>query len=511
MAVKLKILMVEDILADAELILREIKKSGIQFIHFLVDTKEAYIHAISDFMPDIILSDYSLPYFDGMNALLLRKELAPDIPFILVTGSINEETAVAVMKAGADDYVIKEHLIRIGSAIKTALEKKEIVRQKKKAEEKLVWEQYLFRTLIENIPDSIYFKDQESRFIRINKAMADLFKLDDPLKALGKSDKDFFEKAHSQEALKDELEIISTGNPVIGKEEMETWPDRPVTWVSTTKMPLRDFNGSIIGTFGISRDITQRKIVEAELVKAKGKAEESDRLKTAFLHNISHEIRTPMNAILGFAEILNNPDLGPEKRKHFIDIIVQSTNQLLSIITDIVKIATIEAGQEELHVKEANINSICQLLYEQFNPIAQMQQIEFRYSTPLSSAEANIAIDDTKLIQVLKNLIGNALKFTKQGHITFGYAVKGNLLEFFIEDTGIGIAPELHEEIFKRFRQADNSDTRKFGGSGLGLSISKAYIELFGGEIWLTSNPGNGSIFYFTVPYNKINPSESSQ
>jgi PAS domain S-box-containing protein len=500
----MKILMVEDIPSDAELILREIKKGGIQFIEHIVETKEAYINALQDFKPDIILSDYAMPSFDGMKALSLGKKLAPSIPFILVTGSMNEETAVEVMKAGADDYIIKEHLTRISTAIKTAIEKQKLIRSRKQTEEKLAWEQYLTKTLIENIPDYIYFKDLESRFIRINKAMADLFRLDDPLKALSKTNNDFFKTKHSQEAFNDEREIIRTGKPLIGKEEMETWFDRSPTWISTTKMPLRDASGNIIGTFGISRDITERKRVEEELVKAKEKAEENDRLKTAFLHNISHEIRTPMNAIVGFSDLLNKPDLTPEKRTYFTDIIIQSSNQLLSIITDIVRIATIEAGQEELHEQEINLNTICKLIYEQFLSIAQSRQVTLHFKTTLTDNEAGIITDDTKLTQVITNLVGNALKFTNQGQVEFGYIVNDNLLEFFTKDTGIGIASEMHEEIFKRFRQVEYTTTRKFGGSGLGLSISKSYVELLGGKMWLTSEPGKGSVFYFTIPYKKI-------
>jgi PAS domain S-box-containing protein len=499
----LKILMVEDLPSDTELIIREIKKSGIQFISHIVDNKEDYIKSLLDYSPDLILSDYSLPVFDGMQALLLRKELAPLVPFILVTGSMNEETAVEVMKAGADYYVIKEHLTRIGTAIKTVLEKQEIIRMRMKAEEKLVWEQYLFMTLIENVPDKIYFKDLESRFIRVNKAMAGLLKLNDPLRALGKSDNDFYNPVHSREARLDEQNIIETGIPVIGKEEMESSADGIPIWVSTTKMPLKDPMGNIIGTFGISRDISVFKHAEDELRKAKDKAEESDRLKTAFLHNISHEIRTPMNAIVGFSGFLSDPKLSPIRRKHFIDIIVQSSNQLLSIITDIVSLATIEAGQEEINENVVNVNDLCKLLQEQFKIEAENKHLFLRHQTQLDDKEADIITDDIKITQVLSNLIGNAVKFTPHGHIEFGYTVKANELEFYIEDTGIGIAEEMFDIIFERFRQVDYDATRKFGGSGLGLSISKAYVELLGGKIWLKSVPGKGSVFYFTLPFKR--------
>ncbi len=258
-----------------------------------------------------------------------------------------------------------------------------------------------------------------------------------------------------------------------------------------------------------------------ELIIAKDKAEESDRLKTAFLHNISHEIRTPMNAIVGFSEFLNNPDLLPENRKKYTDIVVQSSKQLLSIITDIVSISTIEAGQEKIVENETNLNAVCKLLLEQFLSKAEKRNIGLALKTALPDDEALVITDEIKLTQVLSNLIGNALKFTEHGRVEFGYALKEHNLEFYIEDTGIGIPAEMHETIFQRFRQVEISTSRQFGGSGLGLSISKAYVELLGGKMWLKSEPENlpadplrqsyseaskagGSTFYFTIPYKKV-------
>ncbi|NOU16947.1 MAG: response regulator [Bacteroidales bacterium] len=240
-----------------------------------------------------------------------------------------------------------------------------------------------------------------------------------------------------------------------------------------------------------------------ELVIAKEKAEESDRLKTAFLHNISHEIRTPMNAIIGFSEFLNDLEFLPEKRKHFTDIIVQNCYQLLSIISDIISIATIEAGQAKITENEVDLNSTLRLLHEQFLLKDQKKNVILILKNTLLNGEVNITSDETKLVQILTNLIGNALKFTQQGYVNFGYKLKSNELEFFVEDTGIGIPPEMHQVIFNRFRQVDDT-AQQFGGSGLGLSISKAYVELMGGKMWLKSELGKGSTFYFTIPYKKV-------
>jgi PAS domain S-box-containing protein len=374
------------------------------------------------------------------------------------------------------------------------------ITERKQAEKELAWEQYLMHSLLDNIPDSIYFKDTESRFLRINKALAKKFGLDDPILAIGKSDTDFFKSEHANEAYNDEQKIIETGNPIIAKEEIEVWADKPSTWISTTKMPLTNSKGEIIGTFGISRDIDEQKRTEEELIKAKEKAEESDKLKTAFLHNISHEIRTPMNAIIGFSELLYDRQLEEEKRDHYLDLIRQSSNQLLLIINDIVNISTIEAGQLKAIMKEFNLNRKLQSVYRQFESEARNKGIELIIEPGLSDDESVIITDETKLVQICINLVNNGIKFTKSGHVRLGYSVKDHSLEFYVEDTGIGIRSDMHEKIFERFRQADLTTTREYGGTGLGLTIAKAYINLLGGRIWLTSEPGKGTTFYFTIP-----------
>ncbi|MGB8492662.1 MAG: PAS domain S-box protein [Bacteroidales bacterium] len=262
--------------------------------------------------------------------------------------------------------------------------------------------------------------------------------------------------------------------------------------------------GKSVGRVWSFRDITERKRAEAELIAAKEKAEESDRLKTAFLHNVSHEIRTPMNAIIGFSALLNEPETTETERKQFIDIIFQSGSQLLSIINDIVDIANIESGQVKLNMKEMNINSSLQSLCEQFSYHEHPATITVSLKTGLPDEQAKIVTDSTKVIQILSNLVSNAIKFTSEGLVEFGYTLKDSSLEFYVRDTGIGIPPEHHEKIFERFFQIDNLISRKFGGTGLGLSICRAYVELLGGRIWVNSRPGEGTTFRFTLPYNKV-------
>lgn len=261
-----------------------------------------------------------------------------------------------------------------------------------------------------------------------------------------------------------------------------------------------DDAGAVSGLFGISRDITERKAMEQSLLREKERAEESDRLKSAFLHNISHEIRTPMNAIVGFSELLSDPALSSEKERYFCDVILKSSLQLLSIITDIIKIATIEAGQERVSEQSVDINDQLRQLYHQFRLTAEKRNLDFRIASYMPDSEAVVMTDVTKLVQILNNLISNALKYTNQGSVLFGCRLNNDELHFYVEDTGVGIPAAMHQEIFKRFRQVENADTPRLGGSGLGLSISKAYVELLGGKIWVESEPDRGSIFHFTLP-----------
>jgi len=262
--------------------------------------------------------------------------------------------------------------------------------------------------------------------------------------------------------------------------------------------------GISVGRVWSFRDITDRRRAEKDLIAAKEKAEESDKLKTAFLHNVSHEIRTPMNAIIGFSTLLNEPDLSDADRQQYIDIIFQSGSQLLSIINDIVDIANVESGQAKVNLREVNLNLILKSLNEQFSISGKQNNISIGLKTALTDDGSTIVTDSTKLVQILSNLINNAIKFTKNGKIDFGYTLKDRFLEFFVKDTGIGISEEYHSLIFNRFYQVDRAVSRKYSGTGLGLSICKGYVELLGGTIRVESEPEKGTLFVFTIPYSRV-------
>jgi len=242
----------------------------------------------------------------------------------------------------------------------------------------------------------------------------------------------------------------------------------------------------------------------AELINAKEQAEKSDQLKSAFLTNMSHEIRTPMNGILGFAELLKEPNLTSEEQKDFIETIGMCGARMLNTINNIVDVSQIESGLIKVDIKESNINEQIEFVYKFFKPEIESKGMQFFFKNSLPSIEAIIKTDIEKIYAILTNLVKNAIKFTNEGYIEIGYEKKGNYLEFFVKDTGIGIPQKQQQIIFERFRQGSESLDRIYEGCGLGLSISESYVEMLGGKIWVVSEGRNGSIFYFTIPYNVV-------
>ena len=381
------------------------------------------------------------------------------------------------------------------------------ITERKQAEAALIEERHLLRTLMENLPDKIYFKDRESRFIRVNNADARLFGLSDPAKLIGKTDFDFFTDEHAQQAFADELAILRTGQPMVGKEEKETWPDGRVTWVSTTKMPLRDARGNIIGTFGVSRDITERKQAEQELRNAKEAAEAASRAKSEFLALMSHEIRTPMNGIIGMTELALDTPLSREQRE-YLDRVRQSADVLLTLISDILDFSKIEAGNLTLEVGEFDLEDALGNIIRALAPRAGQKGLELSWET-LPELPARLVGDPGRLRQILLNLVGNAIKFTERGEVDLRVEIESQgqdwtTLHFCVADTGIGIPREMQQQIFEAFTQVDSSSTRKYGGTGLGLAISSLLVKLMEGRIWLESEPNKGSKFHFTAKFGLV-------
>lgn len=247
-----------------------------------------------------------------------------------------------------------------------------------------------------------------------------------------------------------------------------------------------------------------------ELRNAEHKAIVSDQLKTAFLQNISHEIRTPMNGIIGFSGLLGEDDLSEELKSQYLEMISSSSNRLLKIVNEVLDISMIETGNISAKEEPVNLNELMDELHLSFQPLIR-DEISFTSSKGLSDSSGIIMTDDAKIRQVLNNLIENAIKFTAKGLIKFGYVLKNDELEFFVEDTGIGIAPELHDRIFDRFLKAGNETKRLYDGLGLGLSICKGNLKLLNGKIWVESDINMGSSFFFSIPYKPVGQSTFSR
>jgi len=269
----------------------------------------------------------------------------------------------------------------------------------------------------------------------------------------------------------------------------------------------------VLGVLVYIQELTSRKTaeetnLETELKKALKKARLSDKLKSSFLANMSHEIRTPMNAILGFTEILRQEkDLKDPEREEYFSIIEQKGNELLQIISDIIDLSKIEAKVVNLKLELFDLRLLLDSIHQSFRKeldlCGKADRISLSLTVPDVASQEWICSDHYRLKQILTNLLNNAKKFTEKGSIEFGYRRKEKCFEFFVKDTGIGIAPGEHKNIFKRFRQVNDEYTRAFGGTGLGLNICRNLVNILGGKIRVESEPGKGSAFYFTIPGEK--------
>lgn len=499
MKIRLYALLLEDVLRDSELIKEILINEGFEVEMDLVDNEKDYVSNLKRHNYDIIFADYTLPGFSGQTALHLARELRPNVPFIFISGTIGEDRAVELLKQGATDYVLKDRMERLCFATKRALDATEQLNKFRKTEFELQTNRELLNTIINNAQDIIYIKDTKGRYLLLNETGESTYGVA-AKNVIGKDDSIFFSGAEVTRIFLADKKVIESGAPFTYEEEVKCADGINRTF-HTIKCPMFDNSGNPTGLFGISRDISEIKQMESFLTESIEKAEESNRLKTAFLNNISHEIRTPMNAIIGFSDFLKLPDLPDEKRDEYIDIISNNCYQLLDTINDIVITASLASGKVQLNVGKMDINTVFKSLYDQFEPKAGEKNISLTFKSFSDKKGAGIVADEIKLNEILAKLIDNGIKFTKQGKVNYGCRLKDNWLEFYVEDTGIGIPSEKQELIFERFRQAEKSTPYDFGGAGMGLTIAKGYTELMGGKIRLSSEIDKGSLFYFTVPY----------
>lgn len=384
------------------------------------------------------------------------------------------------------------------------------ITDRKLAEESLEYERNFLKTLINSLPDAIYAKDTAGRKTIAN--LADLLNMGftSEEEVLGKTDYDFFPKEIAEKFYANDRSIIEKGNAVLNKEEYFFDKEGNKHCLQTSKVPLRNNNDEVVGLIGISRDITVQKIAEEELKKTYEKLEKTNKdlkkankVKAEFLANMSHEIRTPLNAVIGLTELLLRTPLNDEQ-KNYVQTILNSGDILLSLINDILDFSKIEAQKIDLENQPFDLMVCIEEALDLVAGKAEQKNLELAYSLD-KGLSTRFMGDVTRLRQILVNLLSNSIKFTEKGEVVI--SVSGQILDaysyklkFSVRDTGIGIKPEVCENLFQAFIQADASTTRKFGGTGLGLTISKRLSELMGGTMWVESEGiGKGSTFYFTI------------
>jgi PAS domain S-box-containing protein len=500
----LSVLCLEDELKDAELLKELLVDASYLVSMDIAKGEKEYVDFLKGSNYDIIISDNSLPGFDALAALKLALKLKPEIPFICVSGTIGEEKAVELLKHGASDYVLKDRMGRLAFAVQRALKEKEMQKERKQAEKALNDNEKKLRIVFNVMEEGmalneLVFDDEgeiiDYKILEVNSSYERITSLSRE-QVVGRNATEIYglSSEYINSFWKQHIHDIHSVKTELYDKIYKIW-----THISTS-IPAQNKFSTIFS------NITERKQAELELIKAKECAEESDRLKSAFLANMSHEIRTPMNGILGFAELMKEPNLKGEEQQEYIRIIEKSGARMLNIINDIIDISKIEAGLMKLDIQNSNINEQIEYIYTFFKPEVEAKEMKLSFKNTLPSKEAIINTDREKLFAILTNLVKNAIKYTNEGSIIFGYDIVETLhatsLRFYVKDTGIGIQKDRQKFIFERFVQADIADKMARQGAGLGLSITKAYVEMLGGKIWVESEEGKGSTFYFTLPYN---------
>ena len=354
--------------------------------------------------------------------------------------------------------------------------------------------------------ERVYFKDLLSCFLFVSAGWTEAYAPGrDPGELRGKTDFDVFSQEHASEAFADEQQIIRTGEPVVERVERETYTGRPDAWVSTTKTALRNERGEIIGTFGISRDVTAQIMAENALARQAGelsaqneRLRELDRLKDEFVALVSHELRTPLTSIIGYIELLQDERATGMDADHFAGVIQRNAERLLHLVDDLLFLSRMQSGELALEVCDTHLADIAAEAVREMRPEAGRKDIEL---TIAAAVDPYLPVDPTRMAQLLGNLISNAVKFTPVGgKVEVTLAVEGNEAVLSVSDTGIGVPAADQEQIFERFFRAEAATQRVIPGSGLGLTISKAIVDAHRGTITVRSDEGHGSTFTVRLP-----------
>ena len=360
----------------------------------------------------------------------------------------------------------------------------------------------MLRAVIDSLPDLIYFKDTQSRFLLANPAQRIFVSGSSDTRLVGLTDASFFPPEDASGFFRDEQEIIRTGVGLVSQaERMHDFHGNEV-WILTTKVPFRDKEGNVAGIIGIGRNVTAQKQAELENIQSRAQAEAANRAKSEFLANMSHEIRTPLNGVIGMTELALDTELTAEQRD-YLDTVKLSAGTLLNVINDILDFSKIEAGKIDIEAVDFDLRNCIEAALKTLALRADEKGLELLCDIA-DDVPITVKSDPTRLEQMVLNLVGNAIKFTNVGQVSVKVEVEDRqidymMLHFTVADTGIGIPEEKQNAIFDSFTQADASTTRKFGGTGLGLTITSRLAAMMGGRIWVESEVGKGSEFHFTA------------
>lgn len=488
--IPLRVLIAEDNAADADLIVHELRRAGFDPEWERVDTEAAFLAQLES-KPDVVLCDSSMPQFSGGRALDLMQANGLEVPFIIVSGTIGEEMAVAAMKQGAADYLLKDRLTRLGAAVAGGLEESRLRREGALADEAMRQSEHKYRHVFNSLGEAAFLIDRGAhRIVDCNPCAERLLGMS-RAEILGMREARLFPEgaeAMPEEAGLREAVVLTNAGAAIAVE------------IGLTPLELygRHLQLALIS------DITARKEVEQRLHHARDAAVEASREKSELLANVSHEIRNPVSGLIGILDLLLDEETAP-KRREWIRIARASADSLLTLLREMLALSSLDARKARETEVEFSLEECLYLHLHAPAREAAARGLELRWEVAPNVPRVLLG-DERRLAQVIVNLVGNALKFTERGEITVTASVEALLpgvaaLNFVVRDTGIGIAPALQEVIFRQFFQADAASFERGAGVGLGLAIVRRSIEIMGGRIRVESAPGQGSAFHFTVAF----------
>ncbi len=497
----LHLLLLEDSLLDAELIQVILMEGGIDCELLRVETSADFLVALETQTVNLILADYDLPSFDGISALEIARDRCPDIPFIFVSGVLGEELAIEALKNGATDYVLKQRLGRLIPSVQRALREAQERRDRQRAEECLQKSEAKYRRIVDTSYEGIWMIDAQGRTEFVNQRMSQMLGYPSE-EILGRSLFDFIEQTDGM-ATQEQLKWLTTPGTDL-KEGRWRCKDGSYIWTLISARAIFNEQSQFSGAIAMLTDITDRKQAEKEreyLLEreqaARTEAETANRIKDEFLAVLSHELRSPLNPILGWAKLLQSRKFDETALNKALATIERNAKLQAQLIEDLLDVSRILQGKLNLNMASVDLASTIEAAMETVRLAAEAKSIEIQIM--FDPDVRQVLGDAARLQQVLWNLLSNAVKFTPdEGQVNVRLDCINTYAQIIVSDTGKGINSEFLPYVFDYFRQADSKTTRKFGGLGLGLAITRRLVEMHGGTIEVTS-PGDGQGSVFTV------------